>query len=114
MIQHFRALWGTFEDGNAEESIKAARAARILFDTDLTALEQILQTWRPPTFQEGLFYSHEVDGRYTTLEFLRRETFDEWTLDRGLLRAMLPIIHYSEVADFGAGTGLYSTWLNNT
>jgi len=114
MVQHFRALWETFEDGGSEESMKTVRVARTLFDTDIAALEQILQTWRQPTLHEGLFYALEVDGRFTTLEFLRRETFDEWPVDRGLLRVLLPIILNSEVGDFGAGSGSYSTWLNNT
>jgi len=120
---HLKQLWLAAQDG-PEESAAAnskhlrewlAEAAGLL-DADLRTLRAVLRTWRPPSMDEARFYSHEADGRFSTLEALRRDTFDEWQLDKGLLqgliRHILPID--AVVADFGAGSGHYSTWLNDT
>jgi hypothetical protein len=50
------------------------------------------------------------------MEALRRDTFDEWPLDRGLLQALLRFVLPMDVtvADVGAGSGKYSEWLNDT
>jgi len=88
-----------------------------LIDSDLKTFRSVLETWRPPLPEEAHFYSHETDGRFTTLEMLRRATFNEWFVDTGMLRAALrgEIIQRGQtVADLGAGTGEYATWLNNT
>lgn len=88
-----------------------------LIESDLKTFRSVLETWRPPLPEEAHFYSHETDGRFTTLEMLRRATFNEWFVDVGLLRAslrsgLLPV--GSSVADLGAGTGEYVRWLNDT
>ena len=49
-----------------------------LIDSDLKTFRSVLETWRPPLPEEAHFYSHETDGRFTTLEMLRRATFNEW------------------------------------
>eukprot|EP00392_Amoebophrya_sp_AT5.2_P002424 g2429.t1 len=88
-----------------------------LLDSDLKTFKSVLETWRPPLPEEAHFYSHETDGRFTTLEMLRRATFNEWFVDTGMLRAALrggvfPV--GATVADLGAGTGEYARWLNDT
>eukprot|EP00434_Breviolum_minutum_P031357 symbB.v1.2.027728.t1/scaffold2866.1/size70932/4 len=111
-----------------------------LLDADLRTLKTVLQTWTgqrvffsygvgrhlfltdddmltrtPPTLAESRFYSHEADGRYSTMEALRRDTFEEYQLDKGLLQGMLRMFSLdSVVADFGAGSGQYAKWLNDT
>jgi len=65
---------------------------------------------------------HNGQGAFVRYEYLRRKSFGQWALDRGLLRNLLrhvwkPVYgrqHEVSVADFGAGGGLYSTWLNET
>ncbi|CAK0817048.1 unnamed protein product, partial [Prorocentrum cordatum] len=86
-----------------------------LVDADLT-LKSVLATWSEPSEDEARFFSHEADGRYSTLEALRRDTFDEFVLDRGLLRALLQHVLQTgaTVADIGAGSGHYAKWLNDT
>merc|ERR1719401_385164 len=87
-----------------------------LLEADLRTMRTVLRTWRPPAPEESNFYSHEADGRLSTIEALRRDTFEEWRLDKGLLqgllRHVLPVD--ATVADFGAGSGQYATWLNDT
>lgn len=62
-------------------------------------------------------------GVLSPFEFLRRQLFAGWSLDKGLLRGVLrhclqpsygagAVI--PSVADFGAGGGRYSDWLNET
>ncbi|CAD7928375.1 unnamed protein product [Amoebophrya sp. A120] len=88
-----------------------------LLDSDLKTFKSVLETWRPPLPEEAHFYSHETDGRFTTLEMLRRATFNEWFVDTGMLRAALRSGVFpvgSTVADLGAGTGEYARWLNDT
>lgn len=61
-------------------------------------------------------------GMPSAFEFLRRHTFAHWELDRGLLRGLLRHVlrpGFGEsprpsVGDFGAGSGRYSAWLNDT
>lgn len=67
---------------------------------------------------------HQGDaGMFTSFEYLRRMTFGQWALDKGLLRALIRHVwrpSYDDedalvsVADFGAGGGRYSEWLNDT
>jgi hypothetical protein len=61
-------------------------------------------------------------GMFASFEYLRRHTFGQWALDKGMLRALIrhvwkPPYDDAEpvtVGDFGAGGGRYSTWLNET
>jgi len=80
------------------------------------AQSQIGGAWRPPSPEEARFYSHEADGRFSTMEALRRDTFEEYQPDKGLLRGMLRHVFPVDavVADFGAGSGHYAKWLNDT
>lgn len=112
-------LWRVLE-GSVGEFLKIAKAwlkeAAELFDADLRTLQAVLRSWHPPTPEEARFYSHEADGRFSTLEVLRRDTFEEWKRDigllQGLIRHVLPVD--SVVADFGSGSGHYAKWFNDT
>mmetsp|Transcript_50331 Transcript_50331/g.155871 ORF Transcript_50331/g.155871 Transcript_50331/m.155871 type:complete len:440 (-) Transcript_50331:79-1398(-) len=119
----FKQLWLATQDGPtaAEPEIsKQLRSwlseAASLLDADLRTLRAVLRTWRAPMADEARFYSHEADGRFSTMESLRRDTFDEWQLDKGLLQGLIRHVFPLDVvvADFGAGSGHYSTWLNDT
>eukprot|EP00928_Gymnodinium_smaydae_P040115 TRINITY_DN27262_c0_g2_i1.p1 TRINITY_DN27262_c0_g2~~TRINITY_DN27262_c0_g2_i1.p1 ORF type:complete len:530 (-),score=114.25 TRINITY_DN27262_c0_g2_i1:127-1581(-) len=65
---------------------------------------------------------HQDDaGAFASFEYLRRQVFGQWALDKGLMRGMLrhvlkPLPDEDPVSlgDFGAGGGQYSTWLNDT
>jgi len=87
-----------------------------LLDADLRTMRTVLRSWHPPSPEEARFYSHEADGRFSTMEALRRDTFDEYQPDKGLLRGLLRHVFPVDatVADFGAGSGHYSKWLNDT
>jgi hypothetical protein len=76
----------------------------------------VLQTWSEPAAEEARFYSHEADGRFSTMEALRRDTFEEYSLDKGLLRGIVRHVLQVDaaVADIGAGSGHYAKWLNDT
>lgn len=87
-----------------------------LLTADLRTMRTVLRTWKQPAHEDARFYSHEADGCYSTMEALRRDTFDEWQLDKGLLRGLLRDVLPldSTIADFGAGSGHYAKWLNDT
>lgn len=76
------------------------------------------------TQQPGATRLHHQDehGSFVTYEFMRRKVFGQWAIDKGLIRGLLrhvwqPGNRASDpvtVADFGAGGGHYSTWMNET
>mmetsp|Transcript_9914 Transcript_9914/g.26962 ORF Transcript_9914/g.26962 Transcript_9914/m.26962 type:complete len:520 (-) Transcript_9914:161-1720(-) len=120
---HLKQLWLVAQDGPEQAAAVLSKQMREwlaeaggLLDADLRTLRAVLRTWRQPSVDEARFYSHEADGRFSTMESLRRDTFDEWQLDKGLLqglvRHILPID--AVVGDFGAGSGHYANWLNDT
>lgn len=117
-----KQLWVVAQNGpeGGEEVSPLARKwlkdAAELLDADLRTMRTLLRTWRPPTPEEARFYSHEADGRFSTMESLRRDTFEEWQLDKGLLQGLVRHILPMDatVADFGAGSGQYANWLNDT
>jgi len=61
-------------------------------------------------------------GVTSSFEYLRRQVFGGWSLDKGFLRGLLRHVWKpgfgdspaTTVADFGAGGGRYSEWLNET
>lgn len=67
-------------------------------------------------------YHQDEHGSFVTYEFLRRRVFGQWAIDKGLLRGLLRYVlkpgtgntEPVTVADFGAGGGHYSTWMNET
>merc|ERR1712157_483135 len=67
-------------------------------------------------------HHQDEHGSFVTYEFLRRKVFRQWAIDKGLLRGLIrhvwkPGFGDSKpiaVADFGAGGGHYSTWMNET
>jgi len=117
---HFRQLWTVLQgspDGEVSELARAwLKEASELLETDLRTMKTVLSTWHPPAPDEAQFYSHEADGRFSTMEALRRDTFKEYTLDEGLLRGLIrwafPLD--ATVADLGASSGHYAHWLNDT
>merc|ERR1712113_411735 len=94
-IGQFKQLWTMVQDG-PEHDAKLSEQLRgwlseavSLLDADLRTLRTVLRTWRMPASEDARFYSHESDGRYSTMETLRRDTFDEWQLDKGLLQGLV-------------------------
>lgn len=73
-------------------------------------------------FSAGEEHRQSEEGVYSSFEFLRRQTFNGWGLDKGLMRGFLRYClkpgygsaPKSSVGDFGAGGGQYSAWLNDT
>jgi len=71
---------------------------------------------------ETRLHHQDEQGMFVPYEYLRRKVFKQWALDKGLLRGLLrhvwkPPFETAEpmsIADFGAGGGQYSTWLNET
>jgi hypothetical protein len=88
-----------------------------LFQTDMETFEQVLRSWAAPAARSDVgYFSHEADGRFSTLELLRRDTYREYMVDKGLLKGLLKH-HFavdSTIADVGAGSGFYAQWLNDT
>merc|ERR1719247_3562508 len=117
-----KQLWMVSQDGPdsltelSTHSKKWLDDAAELLDADLRTMRTVLKSWRAPSPEEARFYSHEADGRFSTMEALRRDTFDEYQPDKGLLRGLLRHVFPVDaaVADFGAGSGHYSKWLNDT
>eukprot|EP00931_Biecheleriopsis_adriatica_P063710 TRINITY_DN38638_c0_g1_i1.p1 TRINITY_DN38638_c0_g1~~TRINITY_DN38638_c0_g1_i1.p1 ORF type:complete len:490 (-),score=117.31 TRINITY_DN38638_c0_g1_i1:119-1561(-) len=73
-------------------------------------------------FNSGEEHRVSKDGTFSSFEFLRRQMFNAWSLDKGLLRNFLRYClrpGYGQtpavvVGDFGSGGGRYSQWLNDT
>jgi len=71
---------------------------------------------------ETRLHHQDDQGMFVPYEYLRRKVFKQWALDKGLLRGLIrhvwqPPYDSKEtfaLADFGAGGGQYSTWLNET
>lgn len=74
---------------------------------------------RPPSAPR---WRDSDEGVLSSFEYLRRQTFGGWTVDKGFLRNLLRYVlrpGYGgaapvSVGDFGAGGGRYSEWLNET
>lgn len=120
--KQFKQLWSMGQDGpdKSEQLSKQLQdwlsEAAGLLDADLRTMRTVLRTWRLPGVEDARFYTHESDGRFSTMEALRRDTFDEWQRDKGLLQGLLRHVLQLDatVGDFGAGSGHYATWLNDT
>jgi len=73
-----------------------------------------------PLNEERDQWQHGHDGTLAPFEFLRQQLWGGWQLDKGLVRGVLRHClrpTYGDkvsLADFGAGGGLYSEWLNDT
>jgi len=120
---HFKLLWSatqntpeTAQKDLHTDLLKWMTESADLVDADLRTMRAVLRTWQTPAPEESNFYSHEADGRYSTMEALRRDTFEEYQMDKGLLRGLVRHIFPVDaaVADMGAGSGHYSKWLNDT
>lgn len=90
-----------------------------LAQTARTASETHGQPGRPRSAPR---WRDSDEGVLSSFEYLRRQTFGGWTMDKGFLRNLLRYIlrpGYGgaapvSVGDFGAGGGRYSEWLNET
>eukprot|EP00929_Paragymnodinium_shiwhaense_P002809 TRINITY_DN103105_c0_g1_i1.p1 TRINITY_DN103105_c0_g1~~TRINITY_DN103105_c0_g1_i1.p1 ORF type:complete len:541 (-),score=122.32 TRINITY_DN103105_c0_g1_i1:43-1665(-) len=119
---HFKSLWLVGQDGPskaaelAQSTLAWLKEGTELLEADTRTMRSVLKGWRQPTPDEARFYSHEADGRFSTMESLRRDTFEEWQMDKGLLRGLIRFVFPldASVGDFGAGSGHYSKWLNDT
>eukprot|EP00927_Polykrikos_kofoidii_P062684 TRINITY_DN57490_c0_g1_i1.p1 TRINITY_DN57490_c0_g1~~TRINITY_DN57490_c0_g1_i1.p1 ORF type:complete len:527 (-),score=108.34 TRINITY_DN57490_c0_g1_i1:71-1651(-) len=119
---HMKQLWLMAQDGPEKEAELARQSsdwlveASDLIDADLKTMRSVLRAWQQPNLDEARYYSHEADGRFSTMEALRRDTFDEWQADKGLLQGLVRHVFPLDatVADFGAGSGHYASWLNDT
>lgn len=117
-----KQLWMVSQDGTSNMEKLGAHSKQWLSDAvdllnaDLKTMKTVLRAWTQPSAEDARFYSHEADGRFSTMEALRRDTFDEYQPDKGLLRGMLRHVFPvdASVADFGAGSGHYAKWLNDT
>eukprot|EP00435_Cladocopium_sp_Y103_P045130 s2840_g12.t2 len=131
-----RHLWLVFQ-GTAELVRQGAGKwlAEVvdLFEADIRTYESIMVNWRSKEEIEANstggvvplrpgpplppFDAHEADGlAWSTMEVLRRDTFEEWQVPKPLLRALLRYVlpRDSHVADFCAGAGQGATFLNDT
>lgn len=62
-------------------------------------------------------HHQDEEGHFVYFEALRREVFQQWAVDKGLLRGFLKLVDLNgsvTLGDFGAGGGYYSKWLNDT
>mmetsp|Transcript_26359 Transcript_26359/g.83469 ORF Transcript_26359/g.83469 Transcript_26359/m.83469 type:complete len:431 (-) Transcript_26359:104-1396(-) len=105
-----------------------------LFEADIRTYESIMASWQPPEEEvEELpgapeaqparigpplpaYRPRDADGALSTVEVLRRDTFEEWNVRKPLLRALLrhALPRDGHIADLCAGSGLAATFLNDT
>lgn len=121
VTSQIKQLWMSGQDGPNSTAVPGLLLEYLaeglhLLDADLKTMKAVLRNWKAPQLEETRFYSHEADGRFSTMESLRRDTFEEYMMDKGLLRGLLRHIFPMDsiVADFGAGSGHYARWLNDT
>jgi len=138
-----RQLWVIFQ-GTAELFRQGANRwlaeMAELFEADLRTMESIMVSWQdpellpPPNASEGEggavdapavrpgpplppFSPREEDGiAMSTLEILRRDTFEEWDIQKPVLRALLRHVFPRDghIADVCAGSGQGAEFLNDT
>merc|ERR1719305_707012 len=117
--QEQRQLWFVFQATLPElrrTALDWLREAVQLFEADVRTMGSVMSVYATPEVPEA-YEKLEADGRVSTLEMLRRQTFEERSPDdlalaRVLLRQVLEID--SRVADVGAGNGWRAQWLNDT
>ncbi|KAF4673247.1 hypothetical protein FOL47_010784 [Perkinsus chesapeaki] len=89
-----------------------------LTEMELETIRGLSQQWDEDNIPaDTRYYSHEHDGRYSALEYLRRYTFDSMQdIDKGILRyAVRHVFKRGDtIADFGSGISQWAEWLNNT
>lgn len=108
-----------------------------LFEADLRTMESLMGSWTDPDLLDEMeradtenrtrpirpgpplpsfFFREEDLVSLSTIEVLRRETFEDWNVNKPLLRALLRYVipRDTVVADFCAGTGVGATFLNET
>mmetsp|Transcript_33858 Transcript_33858/g.74086 ORF Transcript_33858/g.74086 Transcript_33858/m.74086 type:complete len:429 (+) Transcript_33858:42-1328(+) len=137
-----RHLWVVFQ-GTPEHLRKGVERwlteITQLFEADLRTYESIMVNWQEPKEDiagavEGMvdddaatrsrpgpplpaFSEREVDGvALSTIEILRRDTFEEWDTQKPLLRSLLrhALSRDTSVADVCAGSGLAADFFNDT
>lgn len=133
-----RQLWVIFQ-GTAELFRQGAgrwlAEMSELFEADLRTMESIMVSWQDPELRNAsdenssevaaerpgpplpLFRQREDDTvALSTLEVLRRDTFEEWNVRKPILRALLRHVFPRDghVADVCAGSGQAAEFLNDT
>jgi len=89
---------------------------------ELTEASQRAPEKRWPSLSSASPWHRSKDGVISSFEYLRRQVFGGWSLDKGFLRGLIRHVWQpgfgdspaTSVADFGAGGGRYSEWLNET
>mmetsp|Transcript_10921 Transcript_10921/g.20336 ORF Transcript_10921/g.20336 Transcript_10921/m.20336 type:complete len:419 (+) Transcript_10921:103-1359(+) len=127
-----RQLWVVFQgtaDVFRQGAAKWLTELLELFEADLRTFESIMVTYLPPEGDQQpppgsrpgpplpAFSQWEPDGiTMSTVEVLRRTAFEEWDMQKPLLRAMLRHVLPRDgyVADLCAGGGLVADFLNET
>ena len=109
-------LWDVLMQGNAMPDISLYLAAEM--NEFKTLFTQIVHDERVTA---SAINQGSVHGSFTQTEALRRETFQLWIRDEGLLKGMIQLWTYlrndscvEAIADFGAGGGHYASFLNST
>jgi len=101
-----------------------------LCEADLRTFESIMVSYIPPEEDKDAklrptrpgpplpkYNARDADGiQLSTVEVLRRNTFEEWDDHKPVLRALLRhvLVRDTQVADFCAGSGLAAEFLNDT
>ena len=117
---------------NEGEREEVASEVVDLFEADLRTYESVMVNWKSKEEIEANSngssiplrpgpplppFSTREDGiALSTIEVLRRDTFEEWNVPKPLLRALLRYVipRDSQVADFCAGIGTAASFLNDT
>ena len=115
MTDRFKLAWMTIEEGTPDQPSSASVVTR--FRVALTTFIASLESLQPDT--TTTYYSHEYDGRYSTLESLRITTFREHAVNPHLClrqRAIKDIFTRGDlVLDIGSGPlADHSVWFNRT
>eukprot|EP00397_Hematodinium_sp_SG-2012_P028780 GEMP01030338.1.p1 GENE.GEMP01030338.1~~GEMP01030338.1.p1 ORF type:complete len:330 (+),score=70.05 GEMP01030338.1:515-1504(+) len=106
---HGNLIFGHMFTGTLNEFLK--KHAMELHGTIAAELQKgnVTENLRP--------HHQDEEGHFVYFEALRREVFQQWAVDKGLLRGFLKLVDLDgsvTLGDFGAGGGHYSKWLNDT
>jgi 2-polyprenyl-3-methyl-5-hydroxy-6-metoxy-1,4-benzoquinol methylase len=93
-----------------------------VFEMHTEALAQTLMGLNLQETTNARLYADEEYGMFEKTEIWRRDVFNQWALDKGLLRGILQHVVKTDgirdplvtLGDFGAGSGHYAKWLNDT
>jgi len=118
-LSELKQLWLEFQGTPRDAKISASNwinEALSLFDSDARTMQSLIETRGQPEGPIYLYDDNTNDGVMNVMEGLRQDSFEDWPMDKPVLKGILKYGTKSDdsIADFGAGSGFVTRWFNKT